>query len=99
MTNSSYLDSIDKNLDTAESQLKSLDFKNLDREIKNFGLNTMDNLYSFQKLVLTDQEISISILIGLNCWDPQAYHKLFNELAGRELNADLSCHILNVKGK
>jgi hypothetical protein len=26
------LDDLDKNLDTAKSQLKSLDFKNLDRE-------------------------------------------------------------------
>jgi hypothetical protein len=31
----------------------------------------MDNLDGFQKLVLTDREISISI--GLDCWDPQAY--------------------------
>ncbi len=27
-----YLDSLDKNLDTAKSRLKSLDFKNLDRD-------------------------------------------------------------------
>jgi len=31
----------------------------------------MDNLNSFQKLVSTDQEISISI--GLDCQNPQAY--------------------------
>ncbi len=32
----------------------------------------MDNLDGFQKLVSTDQEISISISIGLDCQDPQA---------------------------
>ena len=47
------------------------DFKNLDREIKSFDLDTMDILDGFQKLVLTDREILI--LIGLNCRDPQAY--------------------------
>jgi hypothetical protein len=49
------------------------DFKNLDQEIKSFDLDTMDILDGFQKLVLTDQEISTLILIGLNCRDPQAY--------------------------
>jgi hypothetical protein len=43
------LDDLDKNLDTAKSQLKSLDFKNLDREKKNSGLDMMDNLDGFQK--------------------------------------------------
>jgi hypothetical protein len=45
------LDDLNKNLDTAKSQLKSLDFKNLDQEKKNSGLDMMDNLDSFQKLV------------------------------------------------
>ncbi len=66
------LDDLDKNLNTAKSRLKSLDLENLDREIKNFGLDTMDNLDGFQKLVSTDPEILISISIGLNCRDPQA---------------------------
>jgi hypothetical protein len=64
------LDNIDKNLDADKSRLKSLDFKNLNQEIKYFGLDTMNNLDRFQKLISTDQEISISI--GLDCWDPQA---------------------------
>jgi hypothetical protein len=64
---SNSLDDLDKNLDTAKSRLKTLVFKNLDREIKNFGLNRMDNLDGFQKLVSTDQEILISISIGLEC--------------------------------
>jgi hypothetical protein len=51
-------------------RFKSLNFKNLEQEIKNFGLDIIDNLDSFQKLVLTDPEILISI--GLNCQDPQA---------------------------
>ncbi len=63
------LDDLDKNLDTAKSQLKSLDFKNLDREKKNSGLNMMDNLDGFQKLVSTRRTFSISI--GLDCRDPQ----------------------------
>jgi hypothetical protein len=60
-----YLDDLDKNLNTAKSLLKSLD-----QEIKNFVLDTMDNLDGFQKLVLTGCEILI--LIGLNFRDPQA---------------------------
>jgi hypothetical protein len=38
----------------------------------------MDNLDKFQKLVATDWEISI--LIGLDCQDLQAYfkHKIYN---------------------
>jgi hypothetical protein len=70
-----YLDSLDKNLNTAKSRLKSLDFKNLDREKKNSGLDMMDNLDGFQKLVSTRRTFSISILIGLNCRDPHAYKK------------------------
>jgi hypothetical protein len=50
------LNDLDKNLDTAKSQLKSLNFKNLDQEIKNFGLDTMDNRDGFQKLVSTDRD-------------------------------------------
>ncbi len=38
------LNDLDKNLDTAKSRLKSLDFKNLDREKKNSGLDTKDVL-------------------------------------------------------
>ncbi len=63
------LNNLDKNLDTAKSQLKSLDFKNLDREKKNSGLDMMDNLDGFQKLVSTRR--TFSILIGLDCRDPQ----------------------------
>jgi hypothetical protein len=70
LTVSINLDDLDKYLDAAKSRFKILDFKNLDQEIKNFDLDTMDILNSFQKLVSTDREISISI--GLDCWDPQA---------------------------
>jgi hypothetical protein len=67
-----YLDlSRSQNLDTAKSGLKSLDFKNLDREKKNSGLDMMDNLNDFQKLVSTRRTFSISI--GLDCRDPQPY--------------------------
>ncbi len=38
-----------------------LNFKNLDREIKNFGLDTMDNLDGFQKLVSTVETPRLSI--------------------------------------
>ncbi len=64
------LDNHDKNLDTANSRLKSLNFKNLDQEKKNSGLNMMDNLDGFQKLVSTRRTFSISI--GLDCRDPHA---------------------------
>jgi hypothetical protein len=77
LTISINLDNLDKNLDADLSQLKSLDFKNLDQELKNFGLDMMDNLDRFQKLILTDWEISILISIGLDCRDPQAYIVLF----------------------
>jgi len=51
--------------------LKSLDFLNLNQEIKIFGLDTMHNLDKFQKFISTLRIISISI--GLNCRDPKAY--------------------------
>ena len=48
-----YLDSLDKNLDTAKSRLKSLDFKNLDRDKIKVDLDRRENLDGFQKLVST----------------------------------------------
>ncbi len=63
------LDDLDKNLNTAKSRLRSLNFKNLDREKKNSGRDMMDNLDGFQKLVSTRRTFSISI--GLDCRDPQ----------------------------
>ncbi len=66
------LDDIDKNLDATKSWLKSLDFKNLDREKIKVDLNVMDNLDRFQKLVSTRWTFSISISIGLERRDPQA---------------------------
>ena len=66
------LDDLDKNLDTSLSRLKSLDFKNLDRE-KKIDLDVKDNLDGFQKLVTTRWTFSILISIGLDCRDPQPY--------------------------
>ncbi len=40
-----------KNLNTAKSRLKSLDFKNLDQEKIKTGLDSKDNLDGYQKLV------------------------------------------------
>jgi len=57
LTNLENLNSLDENLDAAKSRFKSLNFKNLDREE--------------EKLVLTDRDVSI--LIGLDCRDLQAY--------------------------
>ena len=37
--------------------------------MKNFGLDTMENLNRFQKLIPTDWEILTLILIGLDCQD------------------------------
>ena len=68
-TNLENFDILHENLNAAKSQLKSLNFKNLDLE-KKVDLDTMDILDSFQKLVSTDREISI--LIGLDCQGPQA---------------------------
>ncbi len=50
---------------------KSLDFQNLDRDKKNWSVDTKDNLDKFQNLVPTQRTILISI--GLGCRDPQAY--------------------------
>jgi len=50
----------------SKSRLKSLDFKDLNREIQIFDLNMMDNLHKFQKWVSTQGTFSISISIGLN---------------------------------
>ena len=41
------LDDLDKNLDTAKSQLKSLDFKNLDRDKIKVDLDRRENLDKF----------------------------------------------------
>ncbi len=71
------LDNLDKNLDSTKSQLKSLDFKNLDREKKKVDLDVMDNLAGFQKLVSTWWTFSISISIGLERRDHQGYFLIF----------------------
>ena len=72
---STNLSRIDENLDTAKSRLKSHDFKNLDRE-KKVGLDCQENLGTLKKLVSTDQDVSI--LIALDCRDPQA--KIFLQI-------------------
>ncbi len=66
------LDNLDKNLNTAKSRLKSLDFKNLDRDKIKVNLDIKDNLDRFQKFVSTRWTFSISISIGLDCRDHQA---------------------------
>ncbi len=64
------LDNLDKNLNATKSWVKSLDFKNLDREKIKVDLDVMDNLNRFQKLVST--RWTFSIPIGLERRDPQA---------------------------
>ncbi len=66
------LDNLDKNLDATKSWLKSLDFKNLDRDKIKIDLDVMDNLDGFQKLVSMRWTFSISISIGLERRDHQA---------------------------
>ena len=60
------LDDLDKNLDTSLSRLKSLDFKNLDRDKMKVDLDRRENLDGFQKYVSTLRTISISISICLD---------------------------------
>jgi len=60
------LDDLDKNLDTSLSRLKSLDFKNLDRDKMKLNLDRRENLDGFQKLVSMLRTFSISISIGLD---------------------------------
>ena len=60
------LDDLDKNLDTSLSRLKSLDFKNLDRDKMKVDLDRRENLDGFQKLVSTLRTFSISISICLD---------------------------------
>ena len=67
------LDDLDKYLDEDKSRPKNLDFKNLDRDKIKVDLDVMDNLDGFQKLVSTWRTFSISISIGLDRRDPQAY--------------------------
>ena len=83
------LDDLDKNLDTCQSRLKSLDFKNLDQE-KKVDLDVMDNLDGFQKLVSTRWTFSILISIGLERRDPQGYFLPFQELS---LFRDSQCRL------
>ena len=59
------LDDLDKNLNTAKSWLKSLDFKNLDREKMKVDLDRRENLDGFQKLVSTLRTFSISICLDV----------------------------------
>jgi hypothetical protein len=56
-----------------QSRLKSLNFKNLDREKKKYNLDRRENPNSLKKLVSTLRTFSISISIGLDCRDPQGY--------------------------
>ena len=53
----------------------SLDWKVLILKIltekKKAGLNCWENLDTLKKLILTDRDIWISILIGHDCQDPQ----------------------------
>ncbi len=67
------LDDLDKYLDKDKFWPKNLDFKNLDRDKIKVDLDMMDNLDRFQKLVSTRWTFSISISIGLEHRDPQAY--------------------------
>ena len=60
------LDDLDKNLDTSLSRLKSLDFKNLDRDKMKVDLDRRENLDGFQKLVSTLRTVSILISICLD---------------------------------
>ncbi len=52
-----YLDSLDKNLDTAKSRLKSLDFKNLDRDKIEVDLDRRENLDKFLKTGLDAKDV------------------------------------------
>jgi hypothetical protein len=65
------LDDLDKNLDTSLSRLKSLDFKNLDRDKMKVDLDRRENLDGFQKLVSTLRTFSISISICLDVETPK----------------------------
>jgi hypothetical protein len=67
------LDDLDKYLDEDKSRPKNLDFKNLDRDKIKVDLDVMDNPDRFQKLVSTRWTFSISISIGLERRDHQAY--------------------------
>jgi hypothetical protein len=73
LTISICLDDLDKYLDEDKSHPKNLDFKNLDRDKIKVDLNLMDNLNRFQKLVSTQWTFLISISIGLERRDHQAY--------------------------
>ncbi len=72
-TISTNLDNLDVSQQSRQkSRLKSLDFKNLDRDNIKVDLDVMDNLDRFQNLVSTRWTFSISISIGLERRDPQA---------------------------
>jgi hypothetical protein len=68
---STNLDNLDKNLDWKVSILK------ISTEKKKFGLDCCENLDTLKKLVSTLRTISISI--GLDCRDPQAYNKTMTD--------------------
>ena len=79
------LDDIDKNLDATKSWLKSLDFKNLDREKKKVYLDRQENLDNLKKLVSI--EISRSRLRILDFVSTSMSTKSLNR--DREIHRDL----------
>jgi hypothetical protein len=81
-TISTRLDNLDKNLDASKSQLKNLDFKNLDWEKKKVDLDRRENLNNLKKFVSTRRTFSILISIGLDCRDPQPYKELLWKIYG-----------------
>ena len=75
----------------------SLDWKvsllKISTEKKKVDLDMMDNLDTSKKLVSTLRRFSISILIGLDCWDPQAYKncldfEYYKVLSGKRSNIE-----------
>jgi hypothetical protein len=70
---STNLDNLDKNLDWKVWILK------ISTEKKKFGLDSCENLDTLKKLVSTLRTVSISISIGLDCQDPQAYNKTMTD--------------------
>ncbi len=68
-----YVSTLSTKISTRQSlDWKSLDFKNLERE-KKCDLDCRENLDTWKKLVSTRRTFSISISIGLDCRDHQAY--------------------------
>jgi len=61
-----------QDLERSQALIEKSRFLKISTEKKKAGLDCRENLDTLKKLVSTDRDVLISILIALDCRDPQA---------------------------